>query len=214
MIWDHWQSITQQAHACFGDGPITVFLFIDSISSAMTQTATGGQGLLQSMGVACGCGGFCLWVLCADNAVTCSRPWEVRRTRIFIITDGIALLTMPATDPFSTSSVEIVEVASDYTGSVCSDFVHAGTEPVPSAEPQPDQYQWILDHLSNTSSDVASDVAVSDVAVSEFFNFMHVPLANDASHSEGVSITSSLPGTSSSVGNSTPTALKGWELVD
>ena len=44
MIWDHWQSSTQQAHACVGDGPITVFLLIDSISSAMTQTATGGQG--------------------------------------------------------------------------------------------------------------------------------------------------------------------------
>ena len=85
--------------------------------------------------VACGCGGFCLWVLCADNAVTCSRPWEVHRTRIFIITDDIALrsqtapVTMPATDPFTTSSVEIVQVASDRS-SVCSDFVHVATEPV------------------------------------------------------------------------------------
>ena len=85
--------------------------------------------------VACGAGGLCIWVLCADNAVTGSRPWEVNRSRIFIITDDMDLLDMPAPHPFTTSSVEVVEVASHYTGSVCSDFVHVGTEPVPSAEP-------------------------------------------------------------------------------
>ena len=153
--------------------------------------------------MACGCGGFCLWVLCADNAVTCSRPWEVHRTQIFIITDDIALqsqtapVTMPATDPFTTFSVEIVEVASDYTGSVCSDFVHVGTEPVPAAEPQPDQYQHYS--VSITASLPGTSSSASNSTPSE---------------SNGDSITASLPGTSSSASSSTPTALKGWELVD
>ena len=142
--------------------------------------------------VACGAGGLCIWVLCADNAVTGSRPWEVHRTRILIITDYIALLTMPATDSFSTYSVEIVEVASDYTGSVCSDFVHVGTEPVPAAEPQPQQ-------LSITASLPGISSSASNSTPSE---------------SGGVGIAASLPGTSSSSSNSAPTALEGWELVE
>ena len=31
----------------------------------------------------------CYWCLCADNAITGSRPWPVHRTRIFIITDEL-----------------------------------------------------------------------------------------------------------------------------
>ena len=31
----------------------------------------------------------CYWCLCADNAITGSRPWPFHRTRIFIITDEL-----------------------------------------------------------------------------------------------------------------------------
>ena len=101
--------------------------------------------------VPCGWCLLCLWVLCADNAVTGSRPWEVHRTRIFVITDNFLnervvidmtvnqpapVPTTPAHhNPFTTSSVQIDEVASSYNeggsvcGSVCSDFVYVAVEP-------------------------------------------------------------------------------------
>ena len=143
--------------------------------------------------VACGAGGLCIWVLCADNAVTGSRPWEVNRSWIFFITDDMDLLDMPAPHPFTTSSVEIFEVVpGDDAGSVCSDFVHVGTEPVPAAEPQPQQ-------LSITASLPGISSSASNSTPSE---------------SGGVGIAASLPGTSSSSSNSAPTALEGWELVE
>ena len=113
--------------------------------------------------VPCGWCLLCLWVLCADNAVTGSRPWEVHRTRIFVITDDFLnervvngmTVNQPAPvptipvhhDPLTTSSVQIEEVASNYTegsacGSVCSDFVHVVVEPT--------------SHWSETSSTASS----------------------------------------------------------
>jgi hypothetical protein len=115
--------------------------------------------------VPCGRSGLCLYVLCADNAVTASRPWEVHRDRIFIITDDVANAdhplrsgrgpaTMPAADPTTTSTVEIVEVASDVEGSVCSDLVHVAIE-----------QELSFGTSSNAVSDAVSDVSVSDFVV-------------------------------------------------
>ena len=93
--------------------------------------------------VPCGWCSLCLWVLCEDNAVTASRPWEVHRTRFFVITDDFLNVDMSTTPPhhdsFTTSSVQIIEVASSSNegsvcGNVCSDFVHEATPVEPALE--------------------------------------------------------------------------------
>ena len=185
--------------------------------------------------VAAGADGCSRWVLCADNAVTGSRPWEVHMSRIFVITDDLAgmppmaapVTPQPApTDPFTTSSVEIDEIASDsssdsssaeffttFSVGIASDsevasMVAANTEMA---------LQWIVDHHSNVdASDVAS--VASSIQMEQHYMPLSSPgtsiptsvssLADTiASHSAS----SSVHGQSSS---SSTHLLNNWELIN
>ena len=118
------------------------------------------------------------WALCADNAITASRPWEVHVSRIFIITDDLpqvapvapqpAALVAPQpapTDPFSTSSVEIVELASNLSIS------SAAGEP----EAKINDNEWIVTNASDASS------------IGFEQHLMSSPRSSIASHGSGVS---------------------------